>query len=104
MRKYEGLFILNEAAQELGIPEAIETVSEAIVADGGKVETVQKMEKRSFVRVANKKHQSGYYINIIFEAPPDVIAKLIAKFRLHELVFRFIFTSAPVEKAVAPTA
>ena len=54
MKKYEGLFILNSAAQELGIPEAIEKVSAVIVAEGGKIETVQKMDKRSFARVANK--------------------------------------------------
>lgn len=104
MKKYEGLFILNSAAQELGIPESIEKVSAVIVAEGGRIETVQKMDKRSFARVANKKSQSGYYINIIFEVDPSAIAKINAGYRLNDLVFRVIITHAPAIEAAAPTA
>jgi len=104
VKKYEGLFILNSAAQELGIPEAIEKVSAEIVAEGGRIDTVQKMDKRSFARVANKKHQSGYYINVIFQAEPDAIARINARYQLNELVFRVIITLAPVIEAAAPTA
>lgn len=104
MKKYEGLFILNSAAQELGIPEAIEKVSAVIVAEGGKIETVQKMDKRSFARVANKKHQSGYYINIIFEVGPEALSRINAAYQLSELVFRVIITHAPAIEAAAPTA
>ena len=76
MRKYEGLFILNSAAQEMGIAEAIEKVSAEIVAEGGRIDNVQKMDKRNFARVANKKNQSGYYVNITFEVPGESIQKL----------------------------
>ena len=34
--------------------------SAAITAAGGRVETVQKMDKKSFVRVADKKHNAGF--------------------------------------------
>lgn len=104
MRKYEGLFILNSAAQEMGIPEAIEKVSAEIVAEGGRIDNVQKMDKRNFARVANKKNQSGFYVNITFEVPAEAITKLNAKYNLSDLVFRVIFTSAPAEPAAAPTA
>ncbi len=101
MRKYEGLFILNSAAQELGIPEAIEKVSAEIVAEGGKIDNVQKMDKRNFARVANKKNQSGFYVNIAFEAPAGSLRKLNAKYKLNDLVFRVIFTNAPAVPAAA---
>jgi len=104
VRKYEGLFILNSAAQEMGIAEAIEKVSAEIVAEGGTIDNVQKMDKRNFARVANKKNQSGYYVNIAFEAPAGSIDKLNAKYNLSDLVFRVIFTSAPAQPAPAPTA
>ncbi|MFT4587120.1 MAG: ribosomal protein S6 [Candidatus Binatia bacterium] len=104
MKKYEGLFILNSAAQELGIPEAIEKVSAVIVAEGGRIETVQKMDKRSFARVANKKNQSGFYINIIFEVDSAALARINASYQLNDLVFRVIITHAPPVEAAAPTA
>ncbi len=51
-------------------------MSAEITSAGGKVETVQKMDKRNFVRVANKKHSSGFYVNVIFESQPAVLPQL----------------------------
>ncbi len=95
MKKYEGLFILNTAGREEGVKEAIDKVSKEITNAGGKIEAVQKMDKRAFSRVADKRHSSGFYANIVFEAPPAAIAPLRAKFGLIEEVFRVSFTDAP---------
>jgi small subunit ribosomal protein S6 len=103
MKRYEGLFILNTAAREEGIKEAIDKVSAEINASGGRVETVQKMDKRAFTRVADKKHNSGFYVNVIFESQPNAIAQLRGKFALNEEVFRVLFTEAPAPKAEAKT-
>ena len=59
MKKYEGLFILNTAGKEEGIKDVIDKISAEITALGGNVETVQKMDKRIFSRVANRKHSTG---------------------------------------------
>lgn len=48
MKRYEGLFILNTAGKEEGIKEAIDKLSAEITAAGGTVETVQKMDRKSF--------------------------------------------------------
>lgn len=98
MNRYEGLFILNTAGKEEGVTDLIEKVRSEINAAGGKVETVQKMDKRPFARVANKKHSSGFYLNVIFEAAPAAIAPMRAKFALSADVFRVSFTlaAAPV--------
>ncbi len=101
MKKYEGLFILNTAAREEGVKEAIDKVSAEIAASGGRVETVQKMDKRAFVRVANKKHSSGFYVNVIFESEPSALAGLRSRFALNEEVFRVLFTEAAAPKAEA---
>ena len=58
---------------EESIKDAIDKISEEIVSAGGKVETVQKMEKKNFVRVANKKHNAGFYVNVIFESQPSAL-------------------------------
>ena len=73
MKRYEGLFILNTAGREEGVKDALDKISAEISAAGGKVETVQKMEKKNFSRVANKRHSAGFYVNVIFEGQPGVI-------------------------------
>jgi ribosomal protein S6 len=95
MKRYEGLFILNTAAKEEGVKDIIDHISNDITAAGGKVETVQKMDKRPFARIADKKHTSGFYVNVIFEAGPTAVAQLRQKFAAHNDVFRVLFSSAP---------
>jgi ribosomal protein S6 len=98
MKKYEGLFILNTAGKEEGIKEIIDVISKEIEHAGGKVETVQKMDKRPFSRVADNKVTSGFYVNVIFESDPKAVAGLRARFRLNDEVFRVLFTEAPAPK------
>lgn len=99
MKRYEGLFILNTSGKEEGIKDVIDKVSAEITSAGGKVETVQKMDKRNFVRVADKKHNSGFYVNVIFESQPAVLPQLQSRFALNDEVFRVMFSEAPAPKA-----
>ncbi len=101
MKRYEGLFILNTAAKEEGIKDAIDKISAEIGAAGGKVETVQKMDKKSFTRVADKKFTSGFYVNVIFESNPNALAQLRSRFAMNDEVFRVLFTIAPEPKKEA---
>jgi ribosomal protein S6 len=101
MKRYEGLFILNIAGKEDGVKDTLDRISSDITAVGGKVETVQKMDKKSFARVADKRHTSGFYANVIFTGTPAVVAQLQSKFALNDDVFRVLFTQAPEPKAVA---
>jgi ribosomal protein S6 len=98
VKKYEGLFILNTAGKEEGIKEIIDRISDEIGKAGGKVETVQKMDKRPFSRVADKKYTTGFYVNVIFEADPKSVAGLKVRFGLNDEVFRVMFTEAPAPK------
>src|SRR5687767_11318370 len=101
MKKYEGLFILDTAGKEESIKDAIDKISAEITSSGGKVETVQKMDKKNFTRVADKRHQSGFYVNVIFESKPEALAQLRARLALSDDVFRVMFTDAPTPKEVA---
>ncbi len=100
MKKYEGLFILDTAGKEEGIKDAIDKISAEITAVGGKVETVQKMDKKAFARIADKRHTSGFYVNVIFESDPATLAQLRSKLALSTDVFRVVFTNAPAPKKV----
>jgi ribosomal protein S6 len=99
VKRYEGLFILDTAGKEETIKDTIDKISTEVTTLGGKVETVQKMEKRSFMRVANKKYSSGFYVNVIFECEPSVIDQLKRRCAINEDIFRVLFTSAPTPKA-----
>jgi ribosomal protein S6 len=101
VKRYEGLFILNTAAKEEGLKEIIDRISADIAAAGGKVETVQKMDKRTFARITDKRHTSGTYVNIIFEADPSAIANLRKHFGLKEDVYRVLISLAPPVEAAA---
>ncbi len=98
MKRYEGLFILNSAGKEETLKDTIDKISAEIVSGGGKVETVQKMDKKSFARVADRKFASGFYLNIIFEGEPSTLAHLRHRLCSSEDVFRALFTIAPTPK------
>ena len=100
MKRYEGLFILETGGKEEGIKDTIDKISSEITSLGGKVETVQKMDKRNFSRVANKKHGAGFYVNVIFESEPSTLDQLKHRFAMNEEVFRVLFTNAPATKAI----
>jgi len=101
MNRYEGLFILETAGKEEGLKDLIDKISAEIAAAGGKVETVQKMDKRNFTRVADRKHNSGFYVNFIFEIAPGAVNQLRQRFDLNDEVFRVLFTVAPPPKEAA---
>jgi ribosomal protein S6 len=92
------LFILNTSGKEEGVKDALDKISTEITAVGGAVETVQKMEKKAFARVANNKHTAGFYANIIFSGTPEIVSLLRRKLALNEEVFRVLFTLAPEPK------
>jgi ribosomal protein S6 len=98
MKKYEGLFILNHSGKEDGAKDALDKISDEITSVGGKVETVQKMDRKAFARVADKRHSSGFYANVIFAGTPTIVAQLQKKLSLNEEVFRVLFTLLPEPK------
>jgi ribosomal protein S6 len=105
MKKYEGLFILNTAGKEENVKELIDKISEEIAHAGGKVETVQKMDKRGFSRIADKRYTAGFFVNVIFESEPGNLAQMRSRFALNEDVFRVLFTEAgapPPERQQQP--
>jgi ribosomal protein S6 len=105
VKHYEGLFILNSAAREETLKETIDKISAEITAGGGKVETIQKMDKKPFSRVADRRHSAGFYVNILFQSEPAAVAKLRGRFVNNEEIFRVLFThAAPPKPAAIPVA
>lgn len=104
MKRYEGLFILNTAGKEDALKDTIDKISAEITSLGGKIETVQKMEKKAFSRIADRKYTGGFFVNIVFESAPGAVAQLRHKFATNEEVFRVLFTIAPPPGKLAEAA
>lgn len=86
---------MNTAGQADGAAKSIETAKKSIIKLGGKVETEQKLDRRAFARVANKKVTSGFYVNLIFSLPPAALTELRDELKHREDVFRMLITHAP---------
>ncbi len=99
MKRYEGLFILNISGKEDGVKETIDKVSEEIAASGGKIETVQKMDKRPFARVSSRKVTSGFYVNVIFQLKTTILSQLKSRFDQNNEVYRVLFVESPTTPA-----
>lgn len=99
MKRYEGLFILNTSGKEEGVKQALDKISNEINAAGGKVETVQKMDRKPFARIADKRHTAGFYANVIFAGNPEIVETLKSKLSLDEEIHRVLFSLAPEPKA-----
>ncbi len=95
MKRYEGLFILDLAGKEEGLKEVVDKVTAEITAAGGRIEAVQKMERKPFVRASASGHTAGHFVNVVFEAERGSIASLMARFKLAAEVIRVLFTEVP---------
>ena len=98
MKQYEGLFILDTQDSAEGVDAIIKALGELIDSSGGKVLNEQKMDRRSFARVANNKNSGGFYVNLVFEMEPGGLEEFRAALRKRPEVFRVQITlaNAPV--------
>ncbi|MGD0016440.1 MAG: 30S ribosomal protein S6 [Verrucomicrobiia bacterium] len=101
MNKYEGLFILDSAAQEQAVKDIVGKIRKEIEQAGGRVEKVNTLGQHPFAR-PTAKQSAGQYVNVLFEAPPKAISELDAKLHLDTDVFRWMFTAVVLEKKLDP--
>ena len=95
--RYEALLVLNAQGKEDTLREIIDRLESDFQKEGAEVEQVQKMDKRQFSYMAGPL-DSGYYVNFIFSADPESIAKLRAKFKLDPEVYRQNYQRLPDKK------
>ena len=84
--RYEAA-VLNTQGKEDNVKEIVERLESEFQKEGAKIEQVQKMDKRQFSYVAGEL-DAGFYVNFIFNADPQLIAKLRSKFKLDPEVYR----------------
>ena len=94
---YEALLVLNAQGKEDTVREIIDRLESEFKKEGAQIEQVQKMDKHQFSYVAGS-IDSGYYVNFIFNADPELIAKLRTKFKLDPEVYRQNYQRLPDKK------
>jgi small subunit ribosomal protein S6 len=85
--RYEALLVLNTQGREDTVKEVIDRLESEFQQEGAEIEQVQKMDKRPFSYAAGPLN-AGYYVNFVFNAEPQSIAKLRSKFKLDPEVYR----------------
>jgi small subunit ribosomal protein S6 len=85
--RYEALLVLNTQGKEDTIKEVIDRLESEFQQEGAQIEQVQRMDKRPFAYAAGAL-TGGYYVNFVFNAESQSIAKLRSKFKLDPEIYR----------------
>jgi small subunit ribosomal protein S6 len=87
MNRYEALLVLNTQGKDDTVKDVVDRLESEFEKEGAKIEQVQKMDKRQFAYQAGKL-DSGFYVNFVFNAEPQLISKLRSRFKLDPEVYR----------------
>ena len=74
--------MLNTKGNDKGVDELVSSVSKEMEALGAKLDEIQQLGRRQFAYNA-RDLDGGHYVNIIFEASPEVIAKIQERLKLN---------------------
>lgn len=88
MNRYELIYIIDTALEEDARKEQIEKFSALIAREGGEVEKVDETwGKRRLAYPINDKLE-GYYVQVLFKAPPELPREIERNMRINENVMR----------------
>ena len=104
MNHYEGLFILDTADSTDSVDAIIKALGTLISDNGGKVKAENKLDRRAFARVADKKHTGGFYVSLNFDLEPGKLDELRTALSKRADVFRVQITHATVPAEETATA
>lgn len=104
VERYEALVILDLTGKPDGAKESSDAIEAMITAAGGKVDSVQKMDRKPFARVTNPQRQAGYYMNIAFDLKSSALLKLQKEVTARADVYRVLVHSSNPAAVVAAAA
>ena len=89
MKTYETVVVIDSLLKNEEIDEIVNKVERAISNNGGKVISIERWGKKRLA-FEIKRRQYGYYVEIVLEAPPNVIHILEREYRLEENILRYL--------------
>ncbi|MEX2639721.1 MAG: 30S ribosomal protein S6 [Balneolales bacterium] len=86
---YELTFVINPVLEEEGIKSAVEQHTAYLEKNGAEIEEVDEWGMQRFAYEIDGKG-SGYYVNVYFTAPGELIQKLERVFQIDDNVMRYL--------------
>ena len=86
---YETTFIVNASLEDAQIETLLAHTGEIILRNGGEVKAINKWGRKRLAYTIQKKN-NGFYVNLEFEAPGQVVTQLERAFVLDENILRFL--------------
>ena len=86
---YEMLYILNPVQDDDKFKELVEFVNKLVKDNGGEVIEVDEWGSRQLAYQIDKKN-TGYYVNLYFNAPNSAIEVIERNMRIHDDIMRYI--------------
>ena len=88
-RLYETTFIINASLEDPQIEAIITRIQEVIIKNGGEIVAINRWgRKRMMFQI--KKKNSGYYVNIEFNALTTIVKALSHVYLLDEHILRYL--------------
>ena len=89
MNMYELTYIINPVLSEDNIKDMVSRVNKYIEDNGGSVKEVDEWGSRRLAYPIRKK-RNGYYVNLYFEAPGELIARLERAMEIDDNLLRYL--------------
>ena len=89
MRTYETVVVIDSLLKNEEIDEIVNKVERVISNNGGTIKSIERWGKKRLAYEI-KRRQYGYYVEIVFESPPNVIPILEREYRLEENILRYL--------------
>lgn len=86
---YEMTYILNPVLDDDKFKELVDTINKLIEDNGGEIVDVDEWGVRQLAYPIEKKN-SGYYVNLYFEAPKTAIEPVERNLRINDNVMRYL--------------
>ena len=108
-KSYETTYIVNASLEDSQIEAAITHVAEVIERNGGTITATNRWGRKRMAYAIEKKN-NGFYVNVEFNGPGQIIAQLERSYLLDENILRFLtvqldkFALAAKAKTAAETS
>jgi len=89
LRTYETVVVIDSLLKNEEIDEIVNKVERVINNNGGKIVSIERWGKKRLAYEI-KRRQYGYYVEIVFEAPSNVIRVLEREYQLEENILRYL--------------
>ena len=86
---YELTYIISPVLEDKQYPAVIQRINDLITSSGGAVAEVEEWGLRKFAYEMDKK-QTGFYVNLYFEAPATAVEPIERAMRIDGEIMRYL--------------